>query len=121
MNTIIKNPLKYNHSEHVFSSTQIERKRRQDNGINELSVTELNEALLNLGFKISNPDSFTYTNSMNLVTYKARSCYIIDIKTKLSFAHVDFIASQPERLKQLQEFRYNNYAYCFKSHTIYDI
>jgi hypothetical protein len=97
------------------------RNSMKDNGMNELSVDELNKELLNLGFKISGPDSFIYINDMNSVTYKAKSCYIIDIKSKLSFANVDFEAAHPERLKKIQEFRNKNFAYCFKNHMIYEL
>lgn len=112
MRTIKANPYKFN-SDNYFENGTIEEIKRMENcGCERLSVNELNEKLNSLGFKIEKSNSFYYTNTSNENKYNAYSCYIVDIKTKLSFAHIDFgnNSDEHERLEQLRPLRINYFA-----------
>ncbi len=66
---------------------------------------ELKNILDNLGYKISESDSFNYFNSANKDKWNARSCYIVEKDSGLSFANI--YARRDANFKALQEFRYN--------------
>lgn len=88
-------------------NTQKERERCLDMGMTELTPNEVNETLLAIGFKLDNTCTFDYYNTGNEISYLAKSCSIVDIKTKKSFANVDFgnIEDERDRRAELQKIR----------------
>ena len=66
---------------------------------------ELMSTLDKLGYKISKEDSFNYYNSGNEVKYEAKSCFIIEKDSGLSFANI--YARRDNNFRALQELRYN--------------
>lgn len=87
--------------------TSKEIKRLEKTGCIKISLSELEERLSLLKFEIEKNNSFYYFNTSNEFNYNAYSCYIIDKKTKLSFANLNFgiTNEEKERRKKLQEFR----------------
>lgn len=88
-------------------STRKERERCLDMGMTELTPNQVNETLLAIGFKLDKSCTFDYYNTGNEISYFARSCSIIDIKTKKSFANVDFgmLEDERDRRTELQKIR----------------
>ena len=107
-------------TEAIKKGTQEERKRLNAAGMKELSPQEAKNILNDLGFNINEEMSLKYINTSNEIIYKAKSASIYDTETKKSFAHTDFIKAQPTRLKQVQEFRRDHFAYDTKTATIWD-
>jgi len=66
---------------------------------------ELLNTLDTLGYKISKQDSFNYYNSGNEVKYPAKSCYIVEKDSGLSFANI--YARRDSNFRALQELRRN--------------
>jgi hypothetical protein len=84
----------------------------KEQGYNILTPEELKQELLNLGYKIDNGRTFNYYNNLNSeYSYLAKSLYIIDIKTKQSFAHVEQVYTNRENLEKLQKIRRNSAAF----------
>jgi signal recognition particle subunit SEC65 len=69
----------------------------------KISKSQLVSKLKKLGYKIEEESSFNYFNIANEEHWKARSCYIIEIDTGLSFANVN--ARRDNDFNKLQEFR----------------
>jgi len=59
--------------------------------------------LAQLGYKIEEESSFNYYNTANEDKWLARSCYIIEIDTRLSFANIN--ARRDDNFKKLQALR----------------
>jgi len=72
--------------------------------ITEMSKDELLSTLDNLGYKINKADTFNYFNSANEIHYKAKSCYIVEKDTGLSFANI--AARRDNNFGALQNLRY---------------
>jgi hypothetical protein len=87
---------------------QAERKSMLAAGMEQLSKSELLNRLDRLGYKILAVDSFNYGNNGNANRYPARSIYIIEKDSKLSFANID--ARRGENFKALQQLRYSSFA-----------
>lgn len=98
--------------------TQRERNNRLEYS-EEITEEELNKILIELGYKISNSMSFNYYNTGNPQHYKARSIYIIDIKTKQSFAHFEQEFTNRENQEKLQKVRRNYFV--FSKGRIWDL
>lgn len=64
--------------------------------------------LATLGYKISERDSFNYRNTFNGKPYDARSCYIVETDTGISFAHYRD-ARRDEKFERLQAMRLEEY------------
>lgn len=75
-------------------------------GCTPMTPAELAEKLDELGYRISdeNGDCFNYLNTHNKIVYNARSIYIVDKKTGLSFANINACR---DRLTELQQLRLN--------------
>jgi hypothetical protein len=117
----MENILKLNIPQMKYDSTLKERERMLNIGWIEVTPAELDAMLADLGYKISKTDSFNYYNSHNEIHYNAKSCYIVDIKTKMSFAHVDFYPKHPERHEKLQKLRNDYFAFDTKKGIIYEL
>jgi len=92
--------------------------REQD--INILTPEELKQELLNLGYKIDNSMCNNYYNNLNVgFSYLAKGIYIVDIKTKQSFAHFEQSFTNRENLEKLQKIRRNTVA--FDGKRIWDL
>lgn len=95
-------------------------KRIESEGMNIYTPQEINELLLNLGYKIEKSSTFNYYNNLNEgYSYLAKSCYIIDIKSGQSFAHFEQSFSNPHNLEKLQRIRRNSVG--FDGVNIWDI
>ena len=69
--------------------------------------TWLDNELFKLGYKINNSMSFNYYNNLNSYGYEARSCYIVERNTNLSFCNIN--ARRDDNFKKLQKLRLNDY------------
>lgn len=84
-------------------STQHEIDRLLNSGCSKVSYNELKDILKSLGYEIEAESSFNYINTANEITYKAKSCYIVESDTGLSFANIE--ARKDENFKELQRLR----------------
>ena len=113
METLQANPYKYNHAEYLYNSTLAERDRMIALGMKQLTEQDFLSMLTDIGFKLDNSNCFYYSNTSNKKSYNAKSLSIIDIKTKLSFAHVNFgnTMEESERRDKLQKIRRWNFVF----------
>jgi hypothetical protein len=113
METLQANPYKYNHAEYLYKSTLAERNRMIESGMEQITEQDFLSMLSEIGFKLDNSNCFYYSNTSNEISYNARALYIIDIKTKLSFAHVNFgnTMEESERREKLQKIRRWNFVF----------
>lgn len=86
-------------------------------GMDLISVDCLSNALDALGYAIDRKMSFNYFNTGNERHYKARSIYIIEKDTRLSFAHVE--AKRDKNFKSLQALRFGTF--CFSAGRIWEL
>jgi len=86
-------------------------------GMQLLTTEEVTNRLHQLGYKISPQNSFNYFNSGNERHYKARSCYIVEEDTGLSFANIE--ARRDNHFKELQTFR--RYSFGWEDGRIWEL
>jgi len=86
-------------------------------GMVQLTPSELKKELDDLGYKISNVDSFNYFNNGNKNKYNARHVYIISKTDKNSFAHVN--SDNKKNLPALQKIRYS--CFVFEKNRIWEL
>jgi hypothetical protein len=87
---------------------QAERKAMLAAGMEELSKDELLNRLDRLGYKISAAGSFSYFNGGNANRFPARSIYLIEKDSKLSFANIN--ARRDQNFEALQQLRKSSFA-----------
>lgn len=83
----------------------------KEQGYEILTPQELKNLLLSIGYKIAKSMEHNYYNTGNEMHYLAKSIYIIDIKTKLSFAHYTQEYTNRENQEKLQKIRRNTIGY----------
>jgi hypothetical protein len=89
---------------------EIEAFHMIQSGMVMLSAEGIKAALDHLGYCIrNNSNSFNYFNGSNERSYKARSCYITEKNSGLSFANIN--ARKDAAFKALQELRFNSFGY----------
>ena len=91
-----------------MDTTQQEVDNMLASGMIQISSKELNRKLKELGYEISKDLSFCYFNKLNKIHFKAKSIGIIHKESGKSFAN---IASPKDKLKELQEIRFNNFVF----------
>lgn len=89
--------------------TELEAFIMVQNGMKCISAQSLVLKLTTLGYKIDPVNSFNYINTNNKRQYKARSIYIVESNTGLSFANIN--ARCDDNFKELQSLRYNTFVY----------
>lgn len=72
-------------------------------GMAQLSLMEMFNKIDSLGYKIDKSMSFCYFNQGNANHWAAKSCYVVEKDTGLSFANIN--AREDENYKALQELR----------------
>ena len=68
-----------------------------------MTKQQLTNDLAKMGYRIDETNSFNYVNNMNGNSYPARSCYLVEVDTGLSFANI--YARRDVKFQQLQNYR----------------
>ena len=94
-----------------LEETKQYREKLLGDGLIELSKTEFEEMLKELGYKIDKSMCLDYFNNLNEDHYNARSMAYRDIKTGQSWAHYEQEFTNGENQKKLQAIRRNYFVY----------
>lgn len=92
----------------LTESTQAERKRLLAGGMREATIEQLAHEICALGYYLCPDDSFSYTNTGNPITYRARAISIKHSVSGKCFSNTD---SPKDKLSELQAIRRNTFAF----------
>ena len=89
--------------------TQKEIESMVNAGMTQLTKNDFLNELNRLGYQVYKTNCFNYINGSNENTYKAKSIYIVENDSGLSFANID--ARRDDNFKALQKMRFECFVY----------
>jgi hypothetical protein len=102
-----------------LEETEAYRQELINQGMEEITETELLGILESLNYKIDKSMCNRYYNNYNRLSYSAYSLSYKDLKSKQSFAHFEQSFTNADNLAQLQKVRQRTFVY--KNGEIWDL